>query len=99
MEKGNMSKRELITKDFALYVVHYFASMQTWSKEDILAEIDRKIKEAKEDVVRCKDCKHWRHETEERIEHYECNIFSGAYGRGYPTNADDFCGYGERKEV
>jgi hypothetical protein len=50
-------------------------------------------------VVRCKDCKHWRHETEERIEHYECNIFCGAYGRGYPTGADDFCSYGERKEV
>lgn len=51
------------------------------------------------EVVRCKDCKHWRHETEERIEHYECNIFCGAYGRGYPTGADDFCSYGERKEV
>lgn len=42
-----MGKRDLITKDFALYVVHYFASMQTWSKADILAEIDRTIKEAK----------------------------------------------------
>lgn len=50
------------------------------------------------EVVRCKDCKHWRHETAERIERYECNIFSGAYDRGYPTNADDFCSYGERKE-
>ena len=54
-----MGKRDLITKDFALYVVHYFASMQTWSKEDILAEIDRKIKEADEDVVRCNDCENY----------------------------------------
>ena len=42
-----MGKRDLITKDFALYVVHYFASMLTWSKEDILGEIDRTIKDAK----------------------------------------------------
>ena len=50
------------------------------------------------EVVRCEDCKHWRHETQERIEHYECDIFCGAYGRGYPTHADDFCSYGERRE-
>lgn len=49
-------------------------------------------------VVRCKDCKHWRHETDGMIDHYECNIFCGCYGRGYLTNADDFCSYGERKE-
>lgn len=48
-----MGKRDLITKDFALYVVHHFNSMLTWSKEDILGEIDRTIKEAKpEDVTR-----------------------------------------------
>lgn len=47
-----MAKRDLITKDFALYVVHYFNAMQTWNKEDILSEIDRTIKEAKpEDAV------------------------------------------------
>lgn len=49
------------------------------------------------EVVRCKDCKYWRHETAERIEHYECDVFCGAYGRGYPTSADDFCSYGERR--
>lgn len=42
-----MGKRDLITKDFALYVVHYYNSMLTWSKEDILGEIDIAIKEAK----------------------------------------------------
>ena len=47
-------------------------------------------------VVRCKDCKHWI-SVDERIEHMECSIFCGCYGRGYPTNADDFCSYGERK--
>jgi hypothetical protein len=56
-----MGKHDYITKDFALYVVHYFNSMLTWSKKDILGEIDIAIKEAKPEdvvkVVRCKDCK------------------------------------------
>ena len=46
-------------------------------------------------VVRCEHCKHWN-PVHERIEHMECDIFCGAYGRGYPTKADDFCSYGER---
>lgn len=48
-------------------------------------------------VVRCRECKHWR-SVDERIEHMECNVFFWCYGRGYLTNADDFCSYGERKE-
>ena len=50
------------------------------------------------EVVRCKDCKHWRHETDGMIDHYECAVFCGCYGKGYLTGADDFCSYGERKE-
>ncbi len=46
--------------------------------------------------VLCKDCKHWQ-PIHEHIPHMECQIFCGAYERGYPTNADDFCSYGERK--
>jgi hypothetical protein len=48
------------------------------------------------EVVRCKDCKHWE-SIHEHIPHMECQIFCGAYEHGYPTNADDFCSYGERK--
>lgn len=94
-----MGKRDLITKDFALYVVHYFASMQTWSKEDILAEIDRKIKEAKEDVVRCKDCKHCKkHPTSDKTK--VCTNEQQWVTDCYPLVHDtDFCSYGERKEA
>lgn len=49
------------------------------------------------EVVRCKDCKHWQ-PIHEHIPHMECQIFCGAYEHGYPTNADDFCCYGERKD-
>ena len=49
------------------------------------------------EVVRCKDCKHWK-PIHEHIPHMECNIFCGAYDHGYPTGADDFCSYGERKD-
>ena len=48
------------------------------------------------EVVRCKDCKHWQ-PIHEHIPHMECQIFCGAYEHGYPTNADDFCSYGERR--
>ena len=87
-----MGKRDLITKDFALYVVHYFNSMLTWSKEDILGEIDRTIKEAKPEdavrVVRCKDCKHYvLHALACRNEHMNGVIAM-----------DGFCSYGERKD-
>lgn len=82
-----MSKRDLITKDFALYVVHHFASMQTWSKEEILSEIDRKINEANEDVVRCKDCKHYGTGA--------CAMDTYAFD----VVEECFCSYGERKEA
>lgn len=49
------------------------------------------------EVVRCKDCKNWRHEAYGRIDYYECSVFCGCFGRGYITDADDFCSYGERK--
>jgi uncharacterized protein YbaR (Trm112 family) len=49
------------------------------------------------EVVRCKDCKHWQ-PIHEHIPHMECQIFCGAYEHGYPTNAYDFCFYGERKD-
>lgn len=41
-----MSKKEYISKNYALYLVNYFGNMQTWSKEDVVSEIKRKIVEA-----------------------------------------------------
>ena len=41
-----MPKKEYISKNYALYLVNYFGNMQTWSKEDIVSEIKRKIAEA-----------------------------------------------------
>ena len=74
----------------------------TINGETTLECVERAIKNAPTAdvvaVVRCKDCKHWRHETDGMIDHYECNVFCGCYGRGYLTGADDFCSYGERKE-
>jgi hypothetical protein len=93
-----MAKRDFITKDFALYVVHYFASMQTWSKQDILSEIDRTIKEAKPEdavrVVRCKDCK-WG-STPYGDEHDDYTECTNIHGRPLFHNYG-FCSYGERR--
>ena len=89
-----MGKHDYITKDFSLYVVHYFNSMLTWSKKDILGEIDIAIKEAKPEdvvkVVRCKDCKHYLYDD-----------FDGAYvcmQLSKYVKPDFWCAHGERKD-
>ena len=95
-----MAKHDLITKDFALYVVHYFASMLTWSKEDILSEIDRTIKEAKPadavPVVRCKDCRSWeQYNACDGTKPHRCMNHDAIFYKR--TKPDDFCSYGERR--
>ena len=48
-------------------------------------------------VVRCKDCKHYVQMPVSVVD-YRCSIFCGCYDKPYPTEADDFCSYGERRE-
>ena len=100
---------EYIEKDFVLYTVQHFGSMLTWSKEDILAEIERVVKREKPigdvvPVVRCKDCKKGRPIDETKCpEKYfktncvvcECEEVVGDEPMIYePTH---FCSYGENK--
>ena len=80
-------RHELIAKDYALYVVRHFASMQTWTKKDIIHEICRKIGEAKEDVVRCKDCLYNENGCCTRSELYDDTRYRPDY----------FCADGERR--
>ena len=47
-------------------------------------------------VVRCKDCKHYVNLLGKGKD-YRCSIFCGCYDRPYPTDADNFCSYGERR--
>ena len=49
-------------------------------------------------VVRCKDCKHYVQFLQDNKE-CRCTIFSGCYDRPYPTEPNDFCSYGEKREV
>ena len=74
-----------------LRALHYDRDQHDKGYADGKADADKAL-------VRCGKCKHWRHETAETIDHYECDIFCDAYGRGYLTKADDFCSYGERKD-
>lgn len=97
-------KHELIAKDYALYVVQHFASMQTWSKEEIIGEILRKIGESKEDVVRCRDCVHAIEIERPYIKSLfidgtrECDIGRGdlCYGASI-ASLNGFCDSGERR--
>lgn len=65
-------------------------------KEDALCVIDSIPAADVVEVVRCCECKHWI-AVNGHIPHMECGVFCGCYGRGYPTAADDFCSYGERR--
>ena len=49
------------------------------------------------EVVRCKDCMHYIKLLENGND-YRCSIFCGCYDRPYPTEADDFCSYGVKKD-
>lgn len=64
----------------------------------VFEEIDNARTVDAVEVVRCKDCVHYINLLENGSD-YRCSIFSGCYDRPYPTEADDFCSYGERKEV
>ena len=47
-------------------------------------------------VIRCKDCKYYKQET--KGDYFRCQVFNGAYEHGFPTEEDDFCSYGEKRE-
>lgn len=86
-----MLEKEYISKDYALYLVNYFGNMLTWSKDDIISEIKRKITEEPavdvSPVVRCKEC----------VLHGHCStedVF--LFSRIKAENA--FCCVGKRKE-
>ena len=48
------------------------------------------------EVVRCKDCKHYEQEYSD--DYFRCQVFQGCYEKGFPTEKDDFCSYGERRD-
>ena len=48
------------------------------------------------EAVRCKDCKYYKQES--RGYYSRCQVFNGAYEYGFPTEEDDFCSYGEKRE-
>lgn len=88
-----MAEKEYIDKGYVLYIVKYYAGMQTWSKRNILSEILRKIGREKAadvvEVVRCGNCKQY---TENFPNRYKCKQFNVSM----PKNG--FCSHGERKE-
>ena len=77
--------RYIEADDVANAIYHHFPSIRT------MADARGIIEEAPSiDIVRCKECKHWRNTDAEKIP-----TASIACGNMHP---DDFCSYGERKE-
>lgn len=82
--------REYITKEQAL---RRFADFGREIPKDFVFEV---IASLQEEIVRCKDCKHYK---------YTEGFKHGRYEAGYGcelglrrVTADDFCSYGERSE-
>ncbi len=88
-------KHELIAKDYVLYLIQYYASMQSWSKEQIIGQIVLHIEGEEEDVVRCKDCKHYR--PRNISAHWEHKALCCARSAWIKFPEDGFCSYGERE--
>ena len=97
-----MAEKEYIERGALIDILEARAKMAIGTPVQVYYSAASIVKELPDadvvEVVRCKDCKNWRHETDGMIDHYECNVFCGCYGRGYMTGADDFCSYGERKD-
>lgn len=62
----------------------------------VLAAVSRQPAADVAPVVRCKDCKHYIATGSGK--EFGCDIFCGCYDRPYPTEPDDYCSYGERKD-
>ena len=70
----------------------------------IIDEIDNAPDVDAVEVVRCKDCKHWREETGWCYHHSHFVDSKGGFCHPWEStdwkmlNEDDFCSYGERKD-
>ena len=75
----------------------------SWAKENCLYEIDMAPTVDAVPVVRCRECKHFRHYGKTSLFINGKNIKAGwcqrriSYDEEYRMTADDFCSYGERK--
>lgn len=86
-------EKEYIEKGYVNYLLDYFGSMLTWSKEDIISEIKEHIEKAKTNrssinIIKCKHCKHFR----------EGMCFHNQWWNDdfcVSVNADDFCSFAE----
>ena len=78
--------REYITKEQALRRFSYFGRE---IPKDLVFEV---IASMQEEIVRCKDCKHWK--WIEWAKEYRCTFRNTAFN----TRDNDFCSFGERGE-
>lgn len=75
----------------------------SWAKENCLYEIDMAQTVDAVPVVRCRECKHFRHYGKTSLFINGKNIKAGwcqrriSYDEEYRMTANDFCSYGERK--
>ena len=66
----------------------------SWAKDNCLIELEAAPTVDAVPVVRCRECKHWK--FAQHINDNLCHRFDG--DPWIPTEPNDFCSYGERKE-
>ena len=98
---------DLIDRQAAIYTFYAFAPGIPW---DTLDKIFNEIPSVDAvEVVRCKDCKHWRRQTNyagAQLSFGFCesdDMWRSLYGETYEvahidTDDDFYCGYAERRE-
>ena len=66
----------------------YNGFSDTYDKACIIGALEE-LPSAEPEIIRCKDCKHWKHST--IIPNY-CDVWD------WCNRADDFCSFAERRE-
>ena len=81
---------EIVKSAFSAWESEFRVPNDDWSEEH--EALDMAIEALKTDIVRCKDCKHWK--WIEWAKEYRCTFRNTAFN----TRDNDFCSFGERGE-
>lgn len=77
---------------------HQHKSYSTWMGYEIMDSVDDSIVEDAVEVVRCKDCKHWKPSDAMAGNLFEnMEPIGGCRYVNFCRKASDFCSYGERR--
>ena len=75
----------IVSKNFA----------KTDAQKALMGRVMYIIEHRREDIVHCKDCKHWA--SHQHVKYGVCQYFEDVCETQVHTRAEDFCSHGERE--